>query len=180
METILFHARLALARTRLQAREYQAAERQFRTCLLNSSMTEKLPLHAIVELKLDLALACDGSGSRARQKEALLETLKLNLPTAQQLHLQHTLAIAYLNDEEIGSARQFAETAVYGRRKLLGPQHEALHDNIQLLMNICKAQTSLMTLRYTAFFCPRTSKLTTDCPRLQIRTSKAQAVHCYT
>lgn len=140
MEMILFDARLAIARKRLLAKEYQAAEKQFRTCLLNTTVTETLPLHAIVELKLDLASACDGSGNRHGQREVLLEILELDLPMAQQLHLQHSLAAAYLNDEDLCSARQFAQIAMYGRSKLLGPKHESFLDTTQLLIDICNAQ----------------------------------------
>lgn len=141
MEAILFDARLTVARGRLHKKEYQAAEKQFRTCLLNTAIIEQLPLHAIVELKLDLASACDGSGNRAGQKEALLDTLKLDLPTAQQLHLQHTLAVAYLNDGELGSARQLAEITMQGRRNLLGPKHESFYSSIQLPVIICNAES---------------------------------------
>ncbi|QDS69881.1 hypothetical protein FKW77_000620 [Venturia effusa] len=143
VEMLLFNARLALARKKLYAKEYQAAQRQFRTCSLNTAVLENLPMHTMVEIKIDFASACEGSGHRNEQKEILLEILELDLEPAQRLHLQHILAVAYLNDEDFENAQLHAETAMFGRRKLFGSNHETYRDSIQLLVDICDARNEL-------------------------------------
>lgn len=136
----LFLARLAVAQKRLKDKEFKAAETQFEACLADVAVINSLPQHEVVDLKLDLATACRGAGSTTRQQSILNGLLKLDLPKIQELHLKHTLAVAYLDDFQLDSARSYASEAMKGRKKLLGRRHESYFETLSLLVTICRAQ----------------------------------------
>lgn len=129
-----------MAQKRLKAKEFKAAETQFEACLADVEVIESLPQHEVVDLKLDLAIACRGAGNSTRQQSILNNLLKLDLPKVQELHLKHTLAVAYLDDFQLDLARDYADDARKGRKKLLGRRHELYFESLSLLATICEAQ----------------------------------------
>ncbi|KAK0122757.1 hypothetical protein ONS96_009792 [Cadophora gregata f. sp. sojae] len=136
----LFLARVKVAQKRLVAKEYEAAQSQFEACLSNKPIIESLPLHELVELRLDLAEACRGAGNAKKQQDIINQLLTLELPKFQELHIKHTLAVAYFGDFRLEEARESAEEARKGRKKHLGRQHESYLETLALLVTICKAQ----------------------------------------
>lgn len=136
----IFYARLAVAQKKLKANEFKAAETHFRTCLSTTAMVATLPLHTIIDLKLELASACRGSGNHGDQQAIILELLGLETSKLQESHLQHCLAVAYLDNLQFESARRFAEAAANGRRKLLGRHHKSYFESLSLLVDICNEQ----------------------------------------
>ena len=129
-----------MAQKRLKAKEFKAAQTQFEACLADVEVIESLPQHEVLDLKLDLAIACRGAGNSTRQQSILNSLLKLDLPKVQELHLKHTLAVAYLDDYQLDIARAFADDAMKGRKKLLGRRHESYFKSLSLLATICKEQ----------------------------------------
>lgn len=139
----MFHARLALARKKLAAKDYKAAESQFSTCLENNSLVRSLPPHELTDLRLEYSLACQGSGNFNGEQLALNLLLREDLPKAQALHLQHRLATSYFREGVLPTARKIAGEAMKGRRKLLGAQDQAYLETLNLLVDICKAQNNM-------------------------------------
>lgn len=143
VDVSLFKARLAVAQKSLKAKDYKAAGAQFELCVANTAVMKKLPSHAIIDLKLDLASAYKGSGNNARQQAILQDLLQQDdVSKVQTLHLQHLLAVAYLDGVELDLAHAYAEQAMKGRRKLFGRRHESYHESLSLLANICEAQSN--------------------------------------
>lgn len=101
---------------------------------------ESLPQHEVVDLKLDLAIACRGARNSTRQQSILNNLLKLDLPKVQEAQLKHTLAVAYLDDFQLDLARDYADDARKGRKKLFGRRHELYFESLSLLATICEAQ----------------------------------------
>lgn len=81
-----FLARLSIAQTKLKAKDFKAAVNHFEACLADGPFISTLPEHERVDLQLDLATACKGSGNNARQLSILSNLLKLDLPETQKLH----------------------------------------------------------------------------------------------
>jgi ankyrin repeat protein len=136
----LFQARLKLAQKRLAAKEFTAAITQLLACLNNTVIIETLPAHTVIDMKLDLASAYQGSGNASEAQPILLELLNGDIPKVQEHHLEHTLAVAYLHDGDPELARQYAEKALKGRTKLLGRHHTSTHETVSLLVDICMSQ----------------------------------------
>jgi ankyrin repeat protein len=122
------------------AKDYKAAETQFRTCLANAAVIETMPPNTIMDLKLELASACQGSRNFAGQQSLLLELLESDITKVQRLNLQHSLAVAYLDDSQLDLARQYANEAMKGRQRVFGKQHELHQASLSLLVDICVAQ----------------------------------------
>jgi ankyrin repeat protein len=127
----------------MEAKEYKAAEAHFRRCLATEKVIKTIPGHEIIELKLELASVCQASGNASAQQAIFLELLQLELPKLQEFHLQHSLAMAYLGNGELDLARTHAETAMRGRRKILGRRHECYYETLTLLVDICIADNNV-------------------------------------
>jgi ankyrin repeat protein len=143
MDVSLFKARLAVAQKSLKAKDYKAAEAQFKLCVANTAVLKTLPNHVVMDLKLELASVYQASGNNAGHQAILLELLKQpDLPKVQTLHLQHLLAVAYFDGMQLELAHDHAEEAMRGRRKLFGRRHESYYESVGLLVDICEAQSN--------------------------------------
>lgn len=136
----MFLARLKIARKKLKAKDFNAAETRFDACLSEEELVKSLPQHEVVDLKLELATACRRAGNQERYQSVLFDLLKLGVEKHQEFHLMYTLAVAYLEDSQLEMARTYAEDAMKGRKKLFKRRHEFYHESLYLVVLICRAQ----------------------------------------
>ena len=122
---MLFQSRLAVARKKLEAKDFKAAESRFEICLKDTTQIRAMPQHEVVEINLDLAAACNGAKNIARQLAVLLSLTKLGLPESQQFHLNHMLGALFASQYETEMARNHARVAMEGRLKIYGQKNRS-------------------------------------------------------